>query len=180
MKQVKSNNWYVLTGGPATGKTTLLGELAKLGYKTVPEAAREHIDNAYKKGIRVEDLRSNEKLFQEDVTRLKLRNEKALNPSQVTFLDRGMQDTTAYMNYYGFPIEKWLKEIIDASSYKKVFMLEPLAVDPHDYARTEDQKFMNEINGLLSQAYLDAGMELIYVPAYPLQERVKFIVKNIS
>ena len=173
------NNWYVLTGGPATGKTTLLKELKKLGYQTVPEAAREHIDNSYQKGILVEELRSNEKRFQEDVTRIKLRNEQGLNTSQVTFFDRGMQDTIAYMDYYGFPLEKWLKDIITASYYKKVFLLEPLAVDKHDYARTEDDKFMDKINDLLLNAYTSAGMNPIPVPADSVENRIQFILKNL-
>lgn len=40
---------YVLTGGPGTGKTTLLKELAKRGYQTVPEAARLVIQEEQRK-----------------------------------------------------------------------------------------------------------------------------------
>ena len=35
---------YVLTGGPCSGKTTVLNILAKCGYPVVPELAREMIE----------------------------------------------------------------------------------------------------------------------------------------
>lgn len=38
-----SRSYYVLTGGPGTGKTTLLNELGQQGYITVPEVARDII-----------------------------------------------------------------------------------------------------------------------------------------
>lgn len=49
MIELKSNNnFYVLTGGPAVGKTTLLKEMQKRGYKIVPEIARGLIERTTK------------------------------------------------------------------------------------------------------------------------------------
>jgi predicted ATPase len=173
------NNWYVLTGGPATGKTTVLAELKKLGNHVVPEAARQHIDESYKNGISVEKLRSNEKQFQEDVARIKLRYEAELNPLDTVFFDRGMHDTTAYMNYYNYPIDPWLQEIIDSSFYKKIFIFEPLEVDKLDYARTEDAEFMRAIDKKLFKAYNEAGMNVTLVAPDTIANRVKFILENL-
>jgi predicted ATPase len=173
------NNWYVLTGGPATGKTTLLHALAETGFHTIHEAARQHIDDSYKNGILVEELRADEKRFQEEVARIKLNYETSLDPAKTIFFDRGMHDTVAYMNYYNYPLDTWLQEMIDASTYKKVFILEPLDVHKRDYARIEDEKFMGQINDLLFKAYSNAGMKPIVVPADTLDQRLKFIIKHI-
>lgn len=180
MSQPQSNNWYVLTGGPSTGKTSLIEELSKIGHKTVPEAAREHIDVSYKNGILVEELRKDERKFQEDVALIKERYESELDASENVFFDRGMHDTIAYMAYYGYPVEEWLQKIIDGSSYKKVFLLEPLEVYKKDYARTEDKRFMYEINDLLFEAYDKAGMKPVYVPVGTLEDRLAYVLANLK
>lgn len=175
-----SNNWYVITGGPSTGKTTLLKELGKLGHKTIPEAARTVIDEAMEKGISVEELRSDEKRFQDDVARLKEKIEAAHDKSVLTFFDRGMQDTVAYMRHYGFNIDEWIAALMDKAKYQKVFLLEPLSTYQSDYARTEDQDFAKSLHKLLHDAYTEFGMEPIYVPAVSLNDRVKFILDKVK
>ena len=175
-----SNNWYVVTGGPSTGKTTLLKELEALGYKTIPEAARTVIDKALEKGISLEALRSDEKRFQDDVARLKEEVEASHDKAVVTFFDRGMHDTAAYMRHYGFTIEEWLKALIGRSTYQKVFLLEPLPMYENDYARTEDHDFTKKLHTLLHDAYAEFGMEPIHVPAVSPSDRVRFILNTIG
>ncbi|HVS58504.1 MAG TPA: ATP-binding protein [Candidatus Saccharimonadales bacterium] len=174
------NNWYVVTGGPSTGKTTLLAELEKLGYKTVPEAARTHIDSALSRGISVAELRKDEKKFQEEVTKLKQAIERGLNPKEIVFLDRGMHDTLAYLHHYGFVVENWVEELMHEASYSAVFLLEPLAEYVEDYARTEDEKFTHALHRLLHEAYATFGMEPVYVPPMSVEDRVKFVLSHIK
>ena len=38
-------NWYVITGAPCSGKTTLIEQLADKGYRTIPETARLYMEN---------------------------------------------------------------------------------------------------------------------------------------
>lgn len=175
-----SNNWYVITGGPSSGKTTLLKELEKLGHKTIPEAARTVIDEALKKGISVEELRSNEKRFQNDVARLKEKIEATHDKNVLTFFDRGMQDTVAYMRHYGFGIEDWVAVFMDKARYQKVFLLEPLSTYQSDYARTEDHDFAKNLHKLLHDAYTEFGMKPVHVPAVSLNDRVKLILDKVK
>lgn len=48
IKLKENNNFYVLTGGPGVGKTTLLEELERRNYEIVPEIARELIKEQQK------------------------------------------------------------------------------------------------------------------------------------
>lgn len=175
-----SNKWFVITGGPSTGKTTLLAGLEMAGYKTIPEAARTLIDEALAKGFTMEEFRADEKRFQNDVTYLKREIEAGLDPDVVTFLDRGMHDTVAYMRYYKYYAEDRVQELMRESSYRKVFLLDPLSIYQQDYARTEGAEFVHGINILLHEAYAEHGMEPIGVPAMELNDRVKFILDNIE
>ncbi len=174
------NNWYIITGGPSTGKTTLLQELELLGHKTVPEAARTWIDENLGRGISVKQLRADEYKFQQDIAKLKAKIERAIDADALTFFDRGMHDTLAFMRHYGFPIEGWIVKLAEKSQYKKVFLLEPLAFYERDYARTEDQHFLNKIPQLLHDVYTEFGMKPISVPPISPAERAKFILHHIG
>jgi predicted ATPase len=177
----RRNNWIVITGSPSSGKTSLLEELAKLGYQTYPETARRLIDDSLAKGISVEQLRSDEKLFQERVAKLKQELESSLRPNKTVFLDRGMQDTLAYLRHYNFAIEQWVMELMEAAHYQMVFLLDQLPVFKEDYARTENQAFAESLNQLLFEAYCDFDMMPIRVPATDqVSDRVEFVIDKIK
>ncbi len=174
------DKWYVITGGPSTGKSTTQQELAKLGYATVDEAARLVIDDAVAKNVAVTDLREDEKQFQDIVVRYRVELEAKAPPNDIVFLDRGMQDSLAYYRYYQFTIEPWAMELIEQIRYGKIFLLEPLGVFKRDYARTEPLDFNDYISDLLYDAYTEYGMKPIRVPAMSVEDRVQFILEAIK
>jgi len=178
--QMLSNKWFVITGGPSTGKTTLIESFKNDGYNTIPEAARIVIDDALERGISPKELRADEKKFQEDVVRKKLDIESSLKTDEITFFDRGMHDTLAYMHYYNYEIADWILEIHKNAHYKKVFLLSPLDKYVQDYARTEGEDFKLRINDLLENVYTEAGMKPIIVPALNVLERKKFILDRLE
>jgi predicted ATPase len=173
------NNWYVITGGPSVGKTTLLSELEKLGHTTLPEAARIIIDQAIAKGQTLAELRADEERFQKDILKLKIKIEKTHPPELLTFFDRGMHDTLAYFKLHGFRLDKSTVQAMERFSYKKVFLLEPLAIYKNDYARTESAAQANRLNQLLHKVYTDHGMEPVVVPVLPVDERAQFVLSRI-
>ncbi len=172
-------NWYVITGGPSTGKTTLQQELAKLGYATVDEAARLVIDDAIAKGTAVIDLRDDEKRFQDDVVRRRLVLEARAPTDTTVVLDRGMQDSLGYYRYYDFKVEDWIMDHMKAARYGKVFLMEPLGITKPDYARTEVRDFNDHITDLLAEAYREYGMEPIRVAPVSVEERLKIVLAHL-
>ncbi len=174
------NSWYVVTGGPSVGKTTLLAALAAKGYATAGEAARAVIDEGLAAGKTVAEIRADEKAFQEEVVRYKIATEATLPKDVPTFFDRAMHDTIAYLRYYGFGIADWIREACRQSRYATVFLLEPLATYEQDYARVEDADFARKIQDLLYDAYAEDGMQPVRVPAMPSEDRVQFILNHVS
>lgn len=172
--------WYVLTGGPSSGKTTLLAELQKLGYAVVPEAARAVIDEAAARGITPAELRKDEKKFQDTVMRRKIAIENEQPSDALTFFDRGMHDTIAYFRHYGYEVEDWIRQACQRASYEKVFLLEPLANYEKDYARTEDDGFYQRIHQLLQDAYEEAGIPIVSIPPVSVADRVTMILNEIK
>lgn len=175
-----ANKWYVLTGGPSSGKTTLIDDFNKRGFKTVPEAARTWIDQELAKGKTIEDIRGDEEKFQQGIINLKVQIESGLPTDEVVIMDRGMHDSVAYMKYYRMNITPEFQKIFDAAKYEKIFVLDMLPVYQNDYARTESKDFADSITELLEAAYKEAGFEVVRVPVLPPAERAQFILDHIE
>ena len=117
-----SPNWYVITGGPSSGKTTVLNELAKLDYLIYPEAARVFIDKEMAKGKSREEIRGDEAKFQKGVLTIKIKVEKEALKNKVVFFDRAIPDSIAYYQICGLDLKEILK-FCKKSVYKKPSLL---------------------------------------------------------
>jgi len=171
-------NWYVITGGPSSGKTTVLKELAKLGYIIYPEAARVFIDKEMKKGKSLKEIRRNEAEFQRKVLKIKIEVEKAASKDKIVFFDRAIPDSIAYYQIAGLDPKEVLK-FCQEKKYKKIFFLEQLPFD-QDYARIENGKTIEKLNKLLKESYKNLGYEVITIPAMSVKERVQKILSEIK
>jgi predicted ATPase len=47
METASSRRLFVITGGPGSGKTTLIDALAQCGVSTMPEAGRDIIEHRF-------------------------------------------------------------------------------------------------------------------------------------
>mgnify|MGYP001058133407 CR=1 FL=1 len=171
-------NWYVLTGGPSTGKTTTINLLFEKGYKTTIEHARHYIDTQQIDGKTVAEVRANQEKFQLGVLKMQIEEEKSLAPSDMVFLDRAIPDGLAYYRFLNIPERESLKDVWQLFQYKKIFILERLPFIK-DYARTEDEAAQRKIHELIIDTYKSFGFSLVHVPALPPEERVDFILKNL-
>lgn len=173
-----SNPWYVITGGPCAGKTTLIEELSRRGYRTVSEAARLFIERELAKGRTLEDIRKDEVAFQRELILMKVEAERALPKDETIFFDRGMHDSEAYLALCGIEKDTELEEAIQNTSYRKAFLLDLVAYMP-DHVRTEDPVLAKRIHDLLGRSYKAHGVEVIPVPIMPVGERADFVLAHL-
>ena len=171
-------NWYVITGGPSSGKTTTVNELSKLGFHTVPEAARLLIDREMDNGKTLEQIRVDELEFQVRVLEMKIEIEGKAPKDKTVFLDRAIPDSIAYYEFWGSD-SKELEELCKERRYNKIFFLEQLPYK-NDYARVEDEETANRISELLFKAYANLGYEVIRVPAMSIEDRTEFILSHVE
>lgn len=170
--------WNVITGGPCTGKTTVVNILAKRGYKTTIEHARHYIDTQKVKGRTIEEIRENKKEFQLGILDMQIEEEGALDVNEVVFLDRALPDAMAYYNFLGLEYDDRLIEQCNKYCYSKVFILDRLPL-VNDYARREDEAEQIRIHKLIIQVYKSFPCPVVHVPVLPPEKRVDFILKNI-
>ena len=174
----KINNWYVITGGPSTGKTTVINLLHKLGYHTTIEHARHYIDTWYNEGHTVEEIRNNKKKFQLGILDMQIEGEASIKTKEVVFMDRAIPDNLAYYQFIALDLDQKLINALKEVSYKKIFILDRLPFTK-DYARTENEEDQKNIHQLIIDVYTDLGFPIVFVPVLPPLERVEFILKNL-
>jgi predicted ATPase len=174
-----NTNWYVITGGPSSGKSTVIRALQDMGYKTTLEAARHYIDLQRMNGRSTDEIRANQRQFQHKVLNLQIDLEKRMDPKEEIFFDRALPDEVAYYKYFNLEPDEKLTEYLKDAQYKKIFIMELLPLDA-DYARTEDREAQVALHNLIIDVYQKRGEPILYVPVLPIKERVKFILDHLD
>jgi predicted ATPase len=171
----------VITGGPGTGKTTLIEGLIKTGHYCLPEISREVIHEARKQGI--EQLFLEKPLLFSELLlegRKKQFQEALREENNKIFLDRGIPDILAYMHYIGDSYPAFFDEACKNHTYSKVFILPPWKAiyrsDEHRYENFEQAKL---IYSHLKETYEHYGYELIEVPINTVEKRIQFILEAL-
>jgi predicted ATPase len=172
----------LLIGGPSTGKTTLINHLKTLGYPCLEEISRDVIKKAQSKGI---DQLFLEKplLFSQLLkdARIQQFQEVATYDTQYVFLDRGIPDTVAYMDYIGQTYTEAFINDCKKYQYDVVFIL-PLWKEIHqtDAERYESFEQAQKIQEHLLATYKHYGYAPIEVPTGDIDSRASFIINTLK
>ena len=172
----------VITGGPGTGKSSIIEELGNRGFICFEEISRQVTLDARKKGFDQLFL-ENPILFSELL--LKGRKQQfldALNHSaDLVFIDRGLPDVLAYMDYIG---DVYPKDFIDTCKnnvYDHVFILSPWKeIYKSDNERYENFEQSVRIHHHLLNTYEKYDYSLIHVPFDSINNRTNHILECIK
>lgn len=172
----------VITGGPGTGKTTIIDGLVEKGYTCFSEISRDITLEAKKQGIEQLFL-ENPLLFSELLLegRKKQFQEANNHTSELVFLDRGIPDILAYMHYIGDSYPAFFDKACKDNKYTKIFFLPPWEdIYSCDEARYENFEQATLIFNHLKETYQKYGYEIIEVPKDNLDNRIIFILEQLS
>lgn len=171
------SRWQVLTGGPCSGKSTLLTELQKKGFRIVPESARAVVDQEMASGKTLHQVRSDKAAFQYKVTARQIKTESELPFDEMLFLDRALPDSIAYHSLHGLGPEK-ISKLCARGLYQRVFLLELLPFQK-EAIRTEDPLTAARLHELIREAYTDLGYLVISVPVMSAKDRLRFVCDRL-
>ncbi len=182
VKELKKQNpiKHVITGGPGTGKTTLINELKKMGHKTVVEAATFIITEDLKNSG--ENPNKHPETFQAKVAIKQIEHESVLDSKDEAFLDRGIVDGIAYSKFYNNPAPKELTDYVENESnkYRTIFMLDPIDSYEENEVRLESKEDAQKLHDAIKLAYEDLGYNVVDVPFLTVAQRVQFILDKIK
>lgn len=171
----------VITGGPGTGKSTVIDHLEKMKFTCMPEISRTITKEAQESGIDqlfLTDPLLFSKLLLEG--RINQYQEADLQHSSTVFFDRGIPDIHGYMDYIGmdYPIEYIEKS--NEFRYSTVFMMPPWkGIYKTDNERYESFEQSLVIYRNLINAYEAMDYSIITVPEGSISSRVDFILKSL-
>lgn len=171
--------WFVVTGAPGVGKTTMVEALRRRGVPTVPEAARVLLEEGAAMGRSAATTRADERCFQDQVLTSKLRTEGERDQRTVTVFDRGIPDTLAYYRLFGWLPSRLLAKALAEAAYACAFVLTPLPIVDDDPLRTESPAQRRQLAKLLLAAYSDHGTPIVEVPALGLERRTDFVLERL-
>ena len=171
----------VLIGGPGTGKSTLIDALMQKRYCCYPEISRQITIDAQKQGI---DQLFLEKplLFSEMLLagRIKQYHDARAEQHEIVFLDRGIPDVLAYMDFIEDSYPNYFVAACKKHVYTKIFVLPPWEeIFESDSERYENFEQAQKIHIQLVETYKKFGYDLIEVPKNTVENRVTFVESHL-
>ena len=171
--------YYIITGSPSSGKSSIISELIKRGHLCHHEVAREIIQENKRNGIDHFPWK-NMSLFSDQVLDRSISNISNLN-GQFCFFDRSIVDLIAYLQLNNiFENQRYVNSISMVGYNKNVFYLpywENIYIN--DQERKESKEEAINIGNQLRKVYFDLGFNLIDVPYGNIQQRTDFILNRV-
>ena len=175
---MSQTNWYVITGAPSSGKTTLLKELEKRGYCVVHEVARAFIEKKIQQGRTLEEIRTDKESFENAVLNAKIAIEANLSKHEVIVFDRAIPDSIAYFEIAGLDTEEVVAKS-PRNEYKKVFLLDRLPYE-RDHVRIEEREAAARLDQSLEAGYRMLGYDVTRIGVMPVKDRLELILREIE
>ena len=169
--------FFIITGPPGSGKTTLIEGLAPK-INTVPEVARRVLAEERAKGS-IATGEQNPAAFVSRMLDMAMADYAAANGA--TVFDRGLPGLLAFCAYYQLP-DREVRTAIEAHPYQpRVFMLPPWPdIYQTDSERTLDYEGAAAFGELTHQAYRRSGYALVDVPQASVKARVAYIRSELG
>ncbi len=174
--------FHVVTGGPGSGKTSLIDELARAGYARTVEAGRAIIQDQLAIDGPALPWRD-PSAFAELMLSWELRSYRMAELlSGPVFFDRGVTDLLGYLTLVGRPVPAHIARAAERFRYhRRVFVAPPW---PQIYVQDTERKQTPEeavrTYEALVAAYTRRGYELVRLPLVTVEERVRFVLEDIG
>ena len=177
---LRNDRFFILTGGPGVGKTSLLEELRRMGFGCVEEVAREIIKEQVTDGGNALPW-GDTALYASIMHRRSVETYISASSEGVVFFDRGIPDTLSYIRLINGALTKEMDA--DAREFRynqRVFILPPWPeIYETDSERKQDWEEAVRTYEQLQKTYRAYGYELIELPKASVEQRADFVLYYI-
>lgn len=177
-----SNRFYVLTGGPGSGKTSVIEELARQGFATMPEAGRGIIREQMEAGGTALPW-ADQARFADAMLDWELRNHKeAGHLAGPVFFDRGLPDIVGYLDLCGLAVPERLHAAVDQLRYNPVVFAFPFwsEIFTQDAERKQSPDEAERTFHAVTASYRSFGYTLTTMPRLTIRDRASFILRSLD
>ncbi|MEH6305334.1 AAA family ATPase [Olivibacter sp. CPCC 100613] len=175
-------NFFVVTGGPGSGKTSLLQELHSEGISTIMESGRHVIQEQVKKNGDALPWK-NKSAFAQQMLEIDIKNfrQNILVNTPLIF-DRGIPDVLGYVKLCKMRTFSDLEESVKRFRYNPVvFILPPWqAIYQQDTERKQDFSLAVDTHRMMQHTYTLCGYQLINVPKLSVKSRADMLLQKIK
>jgi predicted ATPase len=177
-----AHRFFVLTGGPGSGKSAIIEALHQAGYARSLEAGRGIIQDQEAIAGRALPWRD-PVLFAELMLSWDLRSyrmaEQAAGP---VFFDRGVVDLAGYFRLLARPLPEHVQRAVEIFRYNRRAFIAPPWQEIYRQDRERKQDFAEAVRTChaMLAAYTQNGYELIKIPRGTVEERTRFVLDAIN
>lgn len=170
-------DFHVITGGPGSGKSTLIAALAAEGFDHMPEAGRAIIRDQVAIGGTALPW-ADRAAFAELMLGWELRSwHEAHDRAGPVIFDRGVPDVAGYLRLCTLAVPAHVSQAADLFRYQpRVFIAPPWReIFAADAERKQDFAEAQATYQAMVAVYSGLGYELVTLPLASVAERVRFV-----
>lgn len=179
----------VITGGPSTGKTSVIENLEKKGFPCVHELIRsmtlleKNEENANNFAVNPIVSVKDPKKFNQNLLdgRIKQYLDAEHITGNIVFFDRGIPDVHAYMSCFGQEYSEEFEQPCYTYRYDQILLMPPWKeIHVVDNERFESFEEAERIYEHLKTTYEQVGYPITIVPKGSIEERTSFILELLN
>ena len=172
-----TDRFFIITGGPGSGKSTLIEALIAAGLHAMPESGRAIIQEQVAAGGTAlpwaDRLAFAERMFDREIDSWRAAHELE---GPVMF-DRGIPDVVGYLNLIGLDVPAYIEHAARTFRYASRVFLAPHwpAIYAQDRERKQSIEEAEATCRAVTDVYVRLGYEIISLPLVPVIDRVAFV-----